>query len=160
MALRCFDGDDVAALRHAAITSPRRRAHATLHDDLADPIQRVVIGLETATYVRPHRHGPLVWELFTLLDGALAVLTFDDDGRVTGRVELRPGGPRLVQVPPGCWHGVVALAPATLALEVKPGPYRPTAEGDFAAWAPPEGAATVPAMLNWLVGATIGACRP
>lgn len=146
--MRVMDALTLAELKAAAAAAPRRRSHATLHDDPADPVQRVVIALQPDTYVRPHRHGDGVWEVFALLDGALAVLSFDADGTVQQRVELRPGGDRIVQLPPGAWHSIVALAPQTLALEVKPGPYRPTTDKDFAAWAPAEGEAGAAAMVR------------
>lgn len=158
--MKLITAASLADMAAAAGTVPRRRTHVTLHDDSADPIQRVVIALQPGTYVRPHRHADTVWELFTLLDGALAVLTFDETGTVTGRFELRPGGDRIVQLPPGQWHSVVALAPDTLALEVKPGPYRPTTDKDFAAWATAEGQDGAAVLVAWLEQAQPGATPP
>lgn len=154
--MKIIDAAVLDGLKEAAGASPRRRAHHTLHEELSDPIQRVVIALEPGTYVRPHRHVDRVWELFVLAEGMLAVLGFDDDGRVTDRVELRAGGPRMVELPGGTWHSIVALEPGTLALEVKPGPYRPATDKDFAAWAPAEGDAAAPAMVAWLERARAG----
>lgn len=155
--MKLITATQLADMAAAAETAPRRRTHATLHDESSDPVQRVVIALQPGTYVRPHRHdGDGVWELFTLLDGALAVLTFDEAGHVTSRTELRPGGDRIAQLAPGQWHSVVALAPDTLALEVKPGPYRPATDKDFAAWAPAEGQDGAAAMVAWLEQAEVG----
>lgn len=158
--MKIVDTAQVVAMTTSAATVPRRRSHATLHDDLADPIQRVVIALQPGTYVRPHCHAEGVWELFTVLDGALAVLIFAADGTLRQRVELRPGGNRIAQVPPGTWHTVVALAPDTLALEVKPGPYRPATDKDFAAWAPAEGESAAADMVRWFETAGEGDRRP
>lgn len=155
--MRTIAAAAIADMKAAAAAAPRLRTHATLHDDAADAVQRVVIALQPGTYVRPHRHADGVWELFTALDGALAVLLFDADGTVTERVELRPGGTRLAQVPPGAWHSIAVLEPGTLALEVKPGPYRPSTDKDFAAWAPAEGEPGAAAMVRWLEGAEAGA---
>lgn len=154
--MRVIAAEQMAAMTAAAATAPRGRTHATLHDDLADPVQRVVIALQPGTYVRPHRHADGVWELFCLLDGALAVLALAEDGTVERRVELRPGGDRIVQLPPGTWHTIVALEPDTVALETKPGPYRPTTDKDFAAWAPAEGEAGAATMVCWLETAAVG----
>lgn len=143
-----------------AATAPRRRTHANLHDDPADPIQRLVMALQPGTYVRPHRHADGVWELFAVLDGALAVLIFAEDGTVLRRVELRSGGDRMVQVAPGAWHAVVALAPDTTAFEVKPGPYRPNTDKNFAAWSPAEGEPGAAAMVRWYEEAGEGATPP
>lgn len=158
--MKVMDADMLAGMTAAATQAARRRSHATLHDHSDDPVQRVVIALQPGTYVRPHRHAAEVWELFAVLDGALAVLCFDADGRVCRRVELRPGGDRIVQLPPGVWHAIVALAADTLALEVKPGPYRATTDKDFAAWAPAEGEAGADAMVRWYESAGAGATPP
>ncbi|MCR6629378.1 MAG: WbuC family cupin fold metalloprotein [Magnetospirillum sp.] len=158
--MKVIDGGKVAALKATAAAALRLRTHANLHDDLSDPVQRVVIALEPGTYVRPHRHNEGVWELFALLDGALAVLVFDVDGIVRERVELRPGGNRLVQLPPDTWHSLVALESGTLALEVKPGPYVPSTDKNFAAWAPAEGEAGAAGMVRWYEGAAVGAGPP
>jgi cupin fold WbuC family metalloprotein len=146
----------IAELKAAAPSAARLRVHANLHDDLSDPIQRVVIALEPGTYVRPHRHADGIWELFAVLDGALAVLTFTPAGVVDERVELRPGGTPMVQLPPGAWHSVVVLAPGTVAFELKPGPYCATTDKTFAAWAPAEGEEGAAAMVRWMETAQTG----
>ena len=102
-----------------------------------------------------------VWELFLVLSGAAAVLTFDDNGTVTARTELWFGGEvQGVELPPGVWHSLVSLAPDTVLFEVKPGPYRPTGENDFAAWAPPEGATASAAFVEWMARAAVGERPP
>ncbi len=154
---------DEAALRTLsaeAAALPRRRKNLNLHETLDDPIQRLCNAFEPGTYLRPHRHGPGVWELFALLRGRAAVLTFDDGGRVTGRTELGADATVLVEIPPAAWHSLVALAPGTVLFEVKRGPYRPTGEHDFAAWAPKEGDAQAGAFVQWLETAAPGARVP
>ena len=140
------------ALWAAAAAQPRRRLNHNLHPQLADPVQRLLNALAPGTYIRPHRHGPGAWELFALLAGAAAVLIFDDEGRVLARSDLAPGD--VVEIAPRTWHSLVALAPETVVLEVKPGPYRAGEDKDFAVWAPPEGASAAPALVAWMERAT------
>ncbi|MBC7907321.1 MAG: WbuC family cupin fold metalloprotein [Rhodospirillaceae bacterium] len=154
--MKVVDAMQLERMSDLAREVPRRRTHFNLHDELTDPVQRVVIALEPGTYVRPHRHGDGVWELFVVLEGACAVLIFDDEGSVIQRVQLIPGGARLAQVPVGAWHSVVALAPGTIAFEVKPGPYVPATDKNFAAWAPQEGEPGTSAMVRWLENAAVG----
>ena len=66
----------------------------------------------------------------------------------------------MVEIAEGAWHALVALAPATVLLEIKPGPYHPAAAKDFAPWAPPEGDEGAAAMVAWLEQAGPGAGRP
>jgi len=152
--MKVIDGDRLAALVATAAEAPRRRAHLNLHDDLADPIQRLVMALEPGTYVPPHRHSDK-FELFLLLLGRCALLTFDAAGVVTARVELREGGARMAECPAGTWHSVVALEPGTVVVEIKPGPYRPTVAEDFAAWAPAEPHTQAGACRDWLRDAAV-----
>lgn len=153
---------DAAALRvlaAEAAASPRRRKNLNLHESPDDPIQRLCNAFEPGTYVRPHRHGG-TWELFTLLGGRAATLTFDDAGRVTGRTELGADENLIVEIPPATWHSLVSYVPGTVLFEVKRGPYRPTGEHDFAAWAPKEGEASAGAFVKWMEHAAVGDGAP
>lgn len=159
--MKRLTADTLAALRAEAVASPRRRKNFNLHASLDDPIQRLCNAFEPGTYVRPHRHGADVWELFLVLGGHAAVLIFDDEGRVTERTEIQAGGETpVIELPPGVWHSLVALAPNTVLFEVKPGPYRPTGDNNFAAWAPTEGAPEAVAFVEWMVHAAVGARVP
>ncbi len=155
---------DTAALRALsaeAAASPRRRKNLNLHESLDDSIQRLANAFEPGTYLHPHRHtAGGVWELFVLLTGRAAMLTFDDAGRVTGRVELGAEKNLIVEIPPATWHSLVALAPGTVLFEVKRGPYRPTGEHDFASWAPKEGEANAGAFVKWMENAAVGDRAP
>lgn len=148
---------EIDHLVEKARASDRRRAHHNLHATLEDPIQRLYIALEPDTYVRPHRHTePGKWESFVLLQGHLSLLTFDDKGQVETRVELTPEGHRTAEFPPGTWHTLVCRESPTVIMEIKPGPFTPTGEQDFAPWAPAENTAGVEAMRSWLQTAAPG----
>jgi cupin fold WbuC family metalloprotein len=125
-------------LAASAAASPRRRKNLNLHESPDDAIQRFLNDFEPGTYVRPHRHSGK-WELFVLVQGRAAALTFDDGGRVVDRVELNGGdGARVVEIPESTWHSVVSLAPSTVLFEVKRGPFDPTVPAAYAPWAPAE----------------------
>jgi mannose-6-phosphate isomerase-like protein (cupin superfamily) len=100
------------------------------------------------------------WELFALLAGRAAALTFDAHGIVTARAELGAETNCVVEIPAGVWHSLVALAPGTVLFEVKHGPYRPSGEDNFAAWAPPENTARAAAFVAWMERATVGERAP
>lgn len=153
--------EQLADLSARAAASPRLRANWNLHPTLEDPIQRLMNALEPGTYVRPHRHEGDRWELFLALVGRAVVLSFDEAGRVSDRAEISSGGPsRGVEIPCGTWHTVAALDPGTVVFEVKPGPYLPPGENDFAAWAPPEGDAACAAVESWYRTAGLGEAPP
>jgi cupin fold WbuC family metalloprotein len=112
--------------------SPRLRANTNLHEELSDPVQRLAIAMEPDTFVRPHRH-PQTWELLSALRGRFVVLFFDDAGVVTRRTILGEDC-RVIEFPANTWHAVLSLDAGGVIFEVKQGPYRPLAKGDFAPW--------------------------
>jgi cupin fold WbuC family metalloprotein len=145
-----------------AAEAARRRANHNLHPALSDPTQRLLNAVEPGSYVRPHRHTtPPRWEAFVALAGRAAVLLLDDAGTVTARTEIAPGGPVLaVEIEVAAWHSLVSLAPGTVLLELKPGPYSPVTDKDLATWAPAEGAPGAADLVAWLERARVGDTRP
>ena len=123
-----------------AAASPRKRANHNLHEQLDDPVQRLLNAIEPGTYIHPHRHlDPPTWEVFLMVRGSGAFLTFDDAGAVVDRLELSAKGPdRGVEISSGTWHTIVSLEPGSVFLEVKQGPYVPPQPGNRASWAPAE----------------------
>lgn len=133
-----MDAAALLQLTASAAASPRRRKNLNLHESPDDPIQRFLNDFEPGTYVRPHRHAGK-WELFVLVQGRAAALTFGNSGCVLDRVELNADdGARVVEIPESAWHSVVSLAPGTVLFEVKRGPFDPATPAEFAAWAPPD----------------------
>jgi cupin fold WbuC family metalloprotein len=143
--------EQLAPLLQAAAASTRKRSHLLLHADQQDRVQRLLIALEPESYVRPHVHGEQ-WEMIVLLRGRFDFLIFDPQAELVQRLAMSIASP-VVQIPRGAWHSGVALAPETLVLEIKPGPYRPN---EFAPWAPEEGEPTSGAFVHWAAGARVG----
>lgn len=130
----------IVDLIQKAYDSPRKRAHYNLHPELEDPVQRLCVAAHEGSYIRPHRHSePYKWELFIILQGSASALFFDGEGVVTDRVELSIENSRFgVEIPPQMWHTLVITSPETVLMEIKPGPYYPLSDKDFAQWAPEE----------------------
>lgn len=152
--LKQVDAAALRALAAEAAASARRRRNLNLHPSSADPVQRFLNDFEPGTYVRPHRHRDR-WELFVLVQGSAAVLTFDDGGCVRERVVLGADAARVVEIPENCWHTLVSLVPGSVLFEVKRGPYQPAAT-EYAPWAPAEGHPGAPALERRLVTAQPG----
>jgi len=145
---------DLNAMSEQAAQLPRLRSHRTLHDALADPVQRRAIAMEPGTYIRPHRH-PHTWELLMPLRGRFVVLQFDNGGTVTRRT-LLSGENRVLEMPAGTWHAVLSLDAGGVIFEVKQGPYQPLSEADCMPWAPPEGGDGVDELMRWYASAQLG----
>jgi len=128
-------------LSQKAANSPRKRLNYNFHDDLADPINRMLNALEPGTYLQPHKHeNPDKREVFIVLRGSLVVVFFDDSGNTTEFVLLDPvKGNHVVEIPVGAWHTLIALESGSVVYEIKDGPYQPLLDKNFARWAPKEG---------------------
>ena len=127
-----------------AAGSPRRRLNYNFHQTAADNPHRFLNVLLHGTYIRPHRHlFPPKSETFLVLEGVADVILFDDGGAITARYSLGAdtSDGRLwgVDLPPGVWHTVLARSERAVCFEVKPGPWEPASDKEFATWAPLEG---------------------
>ncbi len=97
--------------------------------------------MQPDTYVAPHRH-PLdhAIETVQVLRGELGFLLFDESGTVVSSHRLSvKDSVALLDIEPNLWHGMVILAPDTVVLEIKRGPYDASTDKEFAPWAPGEG---------------------
>jgi cupin fold WbuC family metalloprotein len=148
-----------------AQNSPRLRANHNFHSGAEDNPHRFLNVLTYGTYIAPHRHkDPPKAESFIVLDGYVAFLIFDDAGAIEqtlilGSGPLPPNLPanvtappaRGIDVAPGAWHTLAALTPHAVCYEVKPGPWDPATDKEFAPWAPQEGDAGVAEYLKTLL---------
>jgi len=129
--------------------SPRRRMLLPIHREGEDLVQRMINFMQPGTYIQAHQH-PRDWasETILVMSGVLGFITFDEEGKVLTVSRLGVGD--LIDIEARVWHGVLALAPDTVILEIKRGPYDDT-DKVFAEWAPAENTAEAPAYLTWLL---------
>lgn len=144
-AVQIMDGALFDAVLEKARQSPRRRMNHNLHQTLDENPNRLLNVLLEGTYIAPHRHlHPPKAESFLVLQGRITFFIFDDQGAVIQRHTLGPlpDDPAAglgIDLAPGIWHTLVARTPHAVCYEVKPGPYAPTNDKEFATWAPREG---------------------
>lgn len=136
--------------------STRLRKNFNFHETAEDTLHRMLNALEPNTYVQPHKHkNPDKREAFVILKGKAMVITFSEDGEIREKVILQPEAENLgVEIPPGEYHTIIALAPDTVVYEVKDGPYKVSDDKNFAPWAPAEGAEQAQKYLQRLIEAT------
>jgi cupin fold WbuC family metalloprotein len=137
-----------------ALASPRLRMNYNFHSGPADNPHRFLNVLLRGTYIRPHRHFyPPKPETFLVLEGAADVIVFDGSGSIEARHHLGTESPdgRLwgIDIPAGIWHTILARSERAVCFEVKPGPWEPTSDKEFAEWAPAEGD---PAVAEYVCG--------
>lgn len=146
-----LDRDLFAALTAGAAQSPRQRSHHNLHE-MDEPCHRLAVGLQSDTYIPPHRHlSADKAETLLVLQGRLGLLLFSESGKLQEARLLEAGGDCLgVDLSPGQFHALVVLVADSVLFECKAGPYRPLGEGEQASWAPREGEAGVADYLAWM----------
>jgi cupin fold WbuC family metalloprotein len=137
--VQLIDRSLIERITAAAKNSERKRMNHNFHGSADAAVHRFLNVLTRETWVRPHRHlSPPKHESFLVLEGRIAVFVFSDDGAVTSSWLL--GEQTLgIDLPPGVWHTVVAVTETAVCYEVKPGPWDPATDKEFAPWAPDEG---------------------
>jgi cupin fold WbuC family metalloprotein len=135
--------DLLMTLAEQAQNRPRLRQNYNFHGD-ADRVQRFLNALQPGTYVRPHRHlrpeGVNGFEFFLVLEGEIGLLILDASGQIIETVGLSAQGPiRGVELAEGQYHSLIALAPNSVMLEIKEGPYNPATDKEFISRFPLEG---------------------
>ena len=127
----------------ASRVNDRGRIILPLHKSADETLHRMFNALQPGTYIPPHRHAqPFKAESILVLRGSLCFVIFDESGRVTQMTDLTVGTERIgVDISAGIYHTFFILASDTVVFEVKPGPFSPIDDKDFAPWAPREGEA-------------------
>jgi cupin fold WbuC family metalloprotein len=153
-AFQLIDDALIEATLARARSSPRLRANHNLHASHADAFHRFLNAWIRGTYAAPHRHLEVPKpETFLILRGKVCCFVFDDEGRVTRHGVLGEGGLYGMDLEAGTWHTVLPVTDEAVCLEVKPGPWDPKTDKQFAPWAPLEGAAGAAAYAEHLLTA-------
>lgn len=145
--------EDLLALAvHGSHASNRKRMILPLHKSADASLHRMFNAMQPGTYIPPHRHcAPPKDESIVVVRGALCFLTFDEAGNVLQMADIAANSPVFgVDVAAGIFHTFFILEPDTVMFEVKPGPYSPFNDKDFADWAPREGDAGTADYLTHL----------
>lgn len=134
-----------------ATLSVRSRDSLNIHSSFQEPCQRLLNAINIGSYIQPHRHclDPKK-ELLIAVKGKFAAIEFSDSGFFKGFSVF--GSEKYcdscdssygVEVPPSCWHTVIALEPGSVLLEVKEGPFDIRLAKEIAPWAPEVGSDSV-----------------
>ncbi|NQV34213.1 MAG: WbuC family cupin fold metalloprotein [Phycisphaeraceae bacterium] len=121
--------------------SPRKRIILPFHASDANVLHRMFNVVQKGTYIRAHRHRtPPKDETLVVLQGGIQVFIFDDAGQIAQTFPVKAGTDVFgVDIKAGICHTFAVMENDTVVFEVKPGPYNPKTDKDFASWAPEEG---------------------
>lgn len=127
-------------LTERARESARQRTNHNFHQSFDENPNRFLNVMVKGTYVTPHRHTtPPKSESFVVLRGQLLFITFDDQGGLQTVTRLGAQDNYGIDIAAGIWHSIIIESETAICFEVKPGPYAPASDKDFAPWAPREG---------------------
>ena len=125
-------------LKHRALGTPFGRYRFCLHKDHSSPIQEMIIALKKDSYVQPHRHPDNRIESYSILEGELDVLIFDDLGKVKKIVRLNSNreGAKLIRIGNNNWHMPIPKSDWVIYHEILQGPFDKDKVVEYASWAP------------------------
>jgi cupin fold WbuC family metalloprotein len=140
--IQIISGNLLDELTVRARASSRQRTNHNFHQTFEENPNRFLNVMVCGTYVTPHRHTtPPKSESFVVLRGQLLFITFDDKGGFQSVTRLSPDENPGIDIAAGIWHSIIVESETAICFEVKPGPYAPASDKDFAPWAPREGEA-------------------
>ncbi len=130
---------EVAFVKSQALQNGRQRARICTHKSDDDALHEMLIAITPASYIHPHKHAGKS-ESFHIVEGAVDIVVFDDDGRVSEIVELREAGKGVFfyRLARSSYHTLLVKSSVLVVHEVTNGPF--SRDGTtLAAWAPQEG---------------------
>lgn len=131
--------DMLDLLKEKALISPRKRCRLCFHAGPDAAQQEMLIVMNRASYVRPHRHFGKT-ETLGMIEGECDTLLFDENGNVTDVIPMTvpgQGGAFFYRMPEGIFHTLNFRSEWVCFVETTIGPFDP-ARTEPASWAPPE----------------------
>jgi len=132
----------------------RKREIHNFHSSDQEALHRMLNSIQPGSYLRPHRHlDPPKDEGFVLLKGSAGFVFFHaEQGSMKKEFILLDfeRGTYGIDIRAGVWHTLLSLEPDTVLYEIKPGPYTPLTDKDFAPWSPPDSAPEAATFLSEL----------
>jgi len=143
----------LSSISEKALKSERKRTNYNFHKAPDDKLQRLINAIEPYSYIQPHKHeNPDKREVFFILKGKMAVVEFDENGKIIDHFILdAEKGNFAIEIPERTWHTVISLEKTSVAYECKDGPYNPADDKNFADWAPKEGDSNCKAYIDDLL---------
>jgi cupin fold WbuC family metalloprotein len=127
--------DELARIKAMAASNARGIARICAHPNDDDPLHEMLLAMRPGRYVRPHAHSGKS-ESFHLIEGALTVVVFDDEGEIAQLVDLCAGaGPAYYRLAKPRFHTVLPQTDMVVFHETTNGPFR-RADTLFPGWAP------------------------
>jgi len=134
------DAELIETLKTEAMRSPLGRYRLCMHHSTDDAMQDMIVAHRHGNYSRPHYH-PHAAMSYTMVDGRMDVLIFDDTGSVTQRVRMGcHGDPDTdtvsIHISAGIIYTPVCLTETAVFHETLGAPNPGGSETLYASWSP------------------------
>ncbi|MDX2226069.1 MAG: WbuC family cupin fold metalloprotein [Verrucomicrobiae bacterium] len=120
-----LNGADLGELKALARQNPRKTIRICTHRTTGDALHEMIIVLPKGFRVRPHKHLGKA-ESFSILEGEVEVVLFDDLGRVTRVIPMGPpssGKPFYYRLADPVFHTVIPRSDPAVFHEITQGPF-------------------------------------
>ncbi len=128
------DRSVVHELQAACLEHDQASIRLCLHADPQSSFHEMVIAERRCSYYPPHQHRQRE-ESIQVLEGRLAAVLFENDGRIREIHLLEASGRFLLRLAKGTYHFYLPLTECAVYYETKLGPYDEE-DNVFASWAP------------------------
>lgn len=130
-----IDQDVIAQLKRLAVSRGNQNVRLCLHDSPQAPFHDMIILEHPGKYYRPHKHLTK-GESYHIIEGAMGVCVFDEQGQVTDACLLTPEGTLVYRVGVNMYHAVLPLTERVIYHESKSGPFLGETDSLYPDWAP------------------------
>ena len=133
----------IEKLKKKCFLSPRGRYRFCLHDNTNHLTQEMIICFYGNQYVHPHKHLGSMSESYYIINGKVAVILFDNQGKVLDKIILshktKSGNENFMyRLSKPIYHTIVPLSKWTIYHEVTTGPFIKNKVVKYANFAPIE----------------------
>lgn len=134
-----ISNSEISSLKMISDGNTINRSRICIHHCDEDTLQQMVINLNKQSYVMPAKHMKKE-ETLLLLEGRAKIIFFSVSGNVDEVVDMNlntPNGSKLIVIPKGIFHSILAVTDSITFVETTLGPFR-AEETEYAEWAPCE----------------------
>jgi len=148
----CITKSEIDFLRDVAERSSLGKARVLLHGSPENELHEMLIVHSFGQYIRPHINDHSA-KSFLVLDGAMVVVMYRDEGTINDHVHLGEFGsnaPFLLRLEEPVFHTIVPISNTVIFLETIKGPHMET---HYAPFAPaPNDKSEAEKYMIWLMG--------
>ena len=105
-----------------ADNSELKRTRIFLHNSTNDPVQSMIIIARIDTDIPTHKHPKNKPESYTIIEGEMDVIFYDDNSNVINKIHLDRNKP-VVLIKPLTWHKPVPTTEYVVYHEIYVGPF-------------------------------------